>query len=104
MLNEISQEVKGKYHMISSLSGTKSIKQTSKQNRTRDIEIKNKLTVTRAGLGGNNGGKGGRVVRNMNKGHMDKAKGGLGSRVGGGDRWGGGNGGGEMETITLEQQ
>ena len=33
--------------MISPLSGTQSTKQTSKQNRTRDIEIKNKLTVTR---------------------------------------------------------
>ena len=35
---------------------------TSKQNRTRDIEIKNKLTVTRVGVGGDNGGKGERVV------------------------------------------
>ena len=47
MLSEISQVVKGKYHMISPTSGTYSTKQTSKQNRTRDIEIKNKLTVTR---------------------------------------------------------
>ena len=28
---------------------------TNEQNRTRDTEIKNKLTVTRMGLGGDNG-------------------------------------------------
>ena len=33
--------------MISPLTGTESTKQISKQNITRDIEIKNKLTVTR---------------------------------------------------------
>ena len=47
MLSEISQGVKEKYHMISPISGTYSTKQTSKQNTTRDIEIKNNLTVTR---------------------------------------------------------
>ena len=47
MLSEISQPVKDKYHMISPISGTKSTKHTSEQNITRDIEIKNKLTVTR---------------------------------------------------------
>ena len=47
MLSEISQAVKDKYHMISPISGT--INQTNKQqNITRDIEIKNKLTVTGA--------------------------------------------------------
>ena len=46
-LSEISQGVKEKYHMISPISGTYSTKQTSKQNTTRDIEIKNNLTVTR---------------------------------------------------------
>ena len=51
MLSEISQVVKDKYHMISPISGTSSIKETSKQNITKDIEIKNKLTVTR-GEGG----------------------------------------------------
>ena len=45
MLSEISWEVKGKYHMISPLSGTYSAKQTSEQ-------IKNKLTVIRVGEGG----------------------------------------------------
>ena len=42
VLSEISQAVKDKYHMISPISK----KQTSKQNITRDIEIKNNLTVT----------------------------------------------------------
>ena len=46
MLSEISRVMKDKYHMISPVSGTYSTKQTSKQNRTRDI-IRNKLTVTR---------------------------------------------------------
>ena len=32
--------------------------------------------------------------RNMYKGHVDKAKGGVGSRVGGGDGWGRGISGG----------
>ena len=39
------------------------------------IEIKNKLTITRGEAGRDKGGWG-RVVRNMYKGHMDKAKGG----------------------------
>ena len=47
MLSEISQAVKDKYHVISPISGTISTKETSMQNRTRDMEIKNKLTVTR---------------------------------------------------------
>ena len=46
-LSEISQLVKDKYHMISPISETNSTKQTIKQNKTRDIEIKNKLTVIR---------------------------------------------------------
>ena len=75
MLNEISQVVKDKYHMISPISGTYSTKQTSKQNITRDIEIKNKLTVTRGEEGG---GEQGKEVegssRNMCEGSMDKAK------------------------------
>ena len=37
MLSEISQAVKDKCHMISSISGTKTTKQTSEQNITRDI-------------------------------------------------------------------
>ena len=47
MLSEISQVVKYKYCMISPVSGTLSRKQRSEQNRTIDLEIKNKLTVTR---------------------------------------------------------
>ena len=55
--SEISQAVKDKYHMISPMSATSSTKQTSEQNITRDVEIKNKLTVTRGEDGGDNGGK-----------------------------------------------
>ena len=51
MLSEISQGVKEKYHMILPISGTKTTKQISKSNITRDIEIKNKLTVTRRNNG-----------------------------------------------------
>ena len=47
MLSEICQAVKDKYHMISPISGTQSTKEKSKQNTTRDIEMKNKQTVTR---------------------------------------------------------
>ena len=43
MLSEVSQAVKDKYHTTSPISGTQSTKQTSKQNTTRDTEIKNKL-------------------------------------------------------------
>ena len=45
-------------------------------NITRDIEIKNKLTVSRGKVGGDNGGKRGRAFRNICEGHTDKAKGG----------------------------
>ena len=60
MLSEISLAVKDKYQMISPISGTKSTQQTRKQNITRDIEIKNNLTVTIGEVGQDNGG-GGRV-------------------------------------------
>ena len=49
MQSEVSQMVKDKYYVISPISGTQSTKQTNEQNRTRDTEIKNKLTVTRGG-------------------------------------------------------
>ena len=49
-------------------------KQTSKQNISRDSEIKNKLTVTRGEVGGDNVGEGGKVFRHMYKGHMGKTK------------------------------
>ena len=39
MLIEINQAVKDKSHMISPISGTKSTKQTRKQNLTRDLKI-----------------------------------------------------------------
>ena len=47
----------------------------NKQKITRDIEIKNKLTVTRGKRGeGQRGKEGEGSSRNMYKGHMDKAK------------------------------
>ena len=52
MLSEICQTVRDKYHTISPISGTWSTKQTKEQNRTRDMEIKNKLTMTRGKVGG----------------------------------------------------
>ena len=52
MLSEISLVLKDKYHMISPVSETQSTKETSKQNITRDIEIKHKLAVTRGIVGG----------------------------------------------------
>ena len=58
MLSEISQVVKDKYHIISPLSEISSTNQTSEQNRTRDLEIRKKLTVTRGE--GDNGGKKGK--------------------------------------------
>ena len=47
MLTEISQAVKDIYYMITSTSETLSTIQANQQNRARDLEIKNKLTVTR---------------------------------------------------------
>ena len=49
------------YHIISPISVTQSTKQTSKQNRAKDMEIKNKLTVTR-GEGAWRNGEGRRRV------------------------------------------
>ena len=74
MLSEISQVMKEKYDMISPISETQSTKQTSKQNISRDIEIKYNLIATRGEVGGNYGGKKGRVFRNKYKGRMDKTK------------------------------
>ena len=57
----------------------------------RNSEIKNNLTVTRGEVGGDNGGKGGRVFRNNYKGHIDKTK----EVWNGGDGWGWGKWWGE---------
>ena len=74
----------------------------AKQNITRDIEIKNNLTIAR-GEGEETVGR--RIFRNYYKGHMDKAKGESGSK---GGRWvwlGFGESGGEkMQTTVIEQQ
>ena len=58
MLSEISQAVRDKYHMISPLTGTSSTREKSKQNITRDIEIKNNLTIARGEWGGDSGERG----------------------------------------------
>ena len=104
MLSEINQAVKDKYYMILPMRGNWSTKQTSKKNITKDIEIKNRLTVTKGRWEGITGMIREGSSRNMYKGHMDKAKGG---RIEGG-RWRmGGVWGvvvGEMETTLLEQQ
>ena len=47
MLNEISQVVKNKYYMIS-LNRNLLNKTNNGQNRTRCMETRNRLTVTRA--------------------------------------------------------
>ena len=65
VLSEISQAVKDKYHMISPMCGTLSTKQRRKENITRDIEIKNNLTVTRGEREGLTGGKGEGLSRNI---------------------------------------
>ena len=52
MLSEISQEVRNKYHMISPLTGTELTEDKRKPHITRDIEVKNNLTIARGDLGG----------------------------------------------------
>ena len=49
-------------------------KTNKQQNITRDIEIRNNLTVTRGEMGGVMGRKRGRVFKKNCKGHMDKTK------------------------------
>ena len=58
MLSEISQGVRDKYHMISRLTGRLSTKEKRKQNITRDIEIKNIVTIARGEWGGDSGERG----------------------------------------------
>ena len=57
MLSEISQAVRDKYHMISPLTGI-STKEKSKQNITRDTEIKNIVTIATGKWGGDSGESG----------------------------------------------
>ena len=64
------------------------INKTSKQNMTRDIEIKNKLTITKGEVGGNFGGiRQKRCQGTCIKDPWTKPMG-LGSRVEGGEGWG----------------
>ena len=58
MLSEISQVVRDKYHMISPLTGTESTEEKSKQNITRDIEVKNNVTIVLGQWGGDSGERG----------------------------------------------
>ena len=58
MVSEISQAVKDKYHMISPMCGTLSTKQRRKENITRDIEIKNIVTIATGEWGGGSGERG----------------------------------------------
>ena len=58
MLSEISQVMREKYHKISPLTGTKSTKEKIKQSITRDIEVKNNLTIGRGDRGRDSGEKG----------------------------------------------
>ena len=51
MLSEIHQAVRDKYHMISPLTDTQSIEEKSKQNISRDIEVKDNLIIA-TGEGG----------------------------------------------------
>ena len=55
MLSGIIQVVRDKFHMISPLTGTKSTKEKSKQNITRDIEVKNNVTIARGEWRGHSG-------------------------------------------------
>ena len=74
----------------------------SKQNITRDIEVKSYLTIARGEWGGDSGE---RVYRNYYKGHMGKTKGECGGGWGrGGFGWGGMEGWGKMQTTVIEQQ
>ena len=58
MLSAISQAVRDKYHMISPLTETESTEEKSKQNTTRDTEVKNNLTIARGEWGGDSGKRG----------------------------------------------
>ena len=76
MLSEISQAVKDKYHTISPIMEPNQQNKQMRKNRIREMEIKNKLTVTRGERGGVNGRRRRRVKsRNMYKGPMDKDNG-----------------------------
>ena len=59
------------------------------------MKIKDNLTVTRKEVGGDNGGKRGRVFRNNYKEHMDNTKGGWKQRREVGMAWMGGMVGGK---------
>ena len=65
------------------------------------IEIKNKMTVTKGEVGGDNRGKGGSVFRKCIKDTWRTLRG-VGSGEGGGDGWDGGVVGGEWRQLYLD--
>ena len=69
-----------------------------KQNITRDIEVKNNLTIAR---GAREGTVGRRVFRTTIKDTWTKPRGRVEAGEGGGFGWGGGKGWGEMQTPEL---
>ena len=62
------------------------------------------MRITRGELDGNNGRKREKGCQGTCVKDTWKRQRGVASRVGGGDGWRGGNGGGKMETTVLEQQ
>ena len=76
MLSEISQAVRDKYHMIPPLTGTYSTKEKSKQNITRDIEVKNNLTIARGEWGEGITGTTIKDARTKSRGRVEAGEGG----------------------------
>ena len=104
MLSEISQAIKRQIPDDLTYKWNLIHKAKSKQNITRDIKMKNKLTITREEVRGDNG----RKRRKGFQEHVQRTYGqnqrGVGSRVGSKDGWSGESGGGKMETTVLDQQ
>ena len=88
MLSEISQVGRDQYHMISPVTGTSSTKEKSKQNITRDIEIKNHVPIARGEWGEG-------CIGTTIKDTWTKSRGRVEVGEGGGTGWGGVEGWGE---------
>ena len=80
--------------MISPLTGTLSTEEKSKQNITRDIEVKNNVTIARGEGGGDTGEKGFQELLTI-KDTQTKSRGRVEAGEGGGFGWGGVEGWGE---------
>ena len=96
--------VRDKYHMISSLTGTQSTEEKSKQNIARDIEIKNNLTIARGERGGDSEERGEGSTGATIKDTRTKSRGRVEEGEGGGFGWGGWRDGEKMQTTVIEQQ